>query len=295
MKSEFVVTREFVRGAARFSDLVYIISRSKTLITRSIAHTSLIGNDGGEWGDGVDTDWDSSAIAVARLPSEKAILVGQDGDVIAFAAGKSRREALTPTPVMIRNAKEIGGYVYACGMKRQVYKRAREKSWIEMSAPRADASEEFGFEAIDGYGEQDIYAAGWGGEIWHYDGGKWVNQSSPTNVILTAVCCAPNGVTYIAGQRGVLISGTKGSWRSVQWSDDEITADLWDLCWFGDRLYVATINGLFTLDGNDLVAVDFGDVEISTCFNLTTAEGVLWSIGRDEVASFDGATWRRYD
>ena len=180
---------------------------------------------------------------------------------------------------MIRHARQIGGYVYACGMKRQVYKRTGEDVWLEMSAPRAGASESFGFEAIDGYTEKEIYAAGWGGEIWQYNGKKWVDRSGPTNVILTAVCCAPNGVTYIAGQRGILLTGRNGSWSIVQWDDNEITADLWDLCWFQDRLYVATINALFTLDGNNLVEVDFGDAEIPTCYSLTTAEGVLWSIG----------------
>ncbi len=52
---------------------------------------------------------------------------------------------------------------------------------------------------------------------------------------------------------------------------------------------------LFTLEGNALVPVDFGEIGTPTCYNLTTAEGVLWSIGRDDVASFDGTTWRRYD
>src|SRR5262245_13931437 len=205
MKSQFTKAREFIRGAARLNDLLYVISKGKAPMAKGIAHTSLIAVDQGQWADGVDTDWDSTAIAVARLPTEKVVVVGDDGDVVTFVGGKSVSEELKPTPVVIRNAREIGGYVYACGMKRQVYKRTGEKRWIDMSAPPVGPTEKFGFEAIDGYSEDEIYAVGWGGEIWQYNGSKWANCKSPTNVILSAVCCAPDKTLYIAGQKGVLV------------------------------------------------------------------------------------------
>ena len=60
------VSREFVRGAARFSNLVYLISKGRSLLEQEIAHTSLIGVYNGLWVDAVDTIWDSTAVAVAR-------------------------------------------------------------------------------------------------------------------------------------------------------------------------------------------------------------------------------------
>jgi hypothetical protein len=40
-------------------------------------------------------------------------------------------------------------------------------------------------------------------------------------------------------------------------------------------------------------AVDFGDDTPSTCHRLTSAEGVLWSVGAEDLFSFDGTTWQR--
>ena len=286
-------TREFVRGAARFNDLVYVISKGRTLVAQEIAHTSLIAVDQGLWSDAVDTEWDASAVAIARGPDECVVLVGEDGDVVTYAAGSSSEEAIVPRPVMIRNAKDIAGRVYACGMKRQVFQRL-DGQWVDRSAPRANDLEKYGFEAIDGYARNEIYAVGWGGEIWQYDASGWVQRASPTNVILTAVCCAGDGVVYAAGQGGVMLRGRHDVWSLVQWQD-EVTADLWDLCWFQDRLYVATMSALYTLDQDTLVPVDFGGTGPATCYSLSMAEGVLWSVGRAHVASFDGTAWRTYD
>lgn len=294
MKSVFARARVFVRGAARYHDLVYILSKGKSLLEQDIAHASVICVDQGGWADAINTEWDTTAIAVAQSPSEKAVVVGEDGDVVTYVGGKSDREKITPDPVMIRNARCIGGHVFACGMKRQVYKRVDEGKWVDHSAPFPGGNVTAGFEAIDGYSDSEIYAVGWSGEIWEYDGSNWVDRGSPANLILSSVCCASNNVVYICGQQGVLIKGRRSAWEIVQWEDD-VSVDLWDLCWFQDKLYVATMSNLYTLDGNNLVEVDFGEIETPTCYNLTSAEGVLWSIGRDDVASFDGKKWQRYD
>jgi hypothetical protein len=293
-KSKFAKGREYVRGAASRRDYVYILSKGKVLLKDSIAHTSIIGLEKGSWVSVVDTDWDSTAIAIARSPAGKIVVIGEEGETIAYGAGKSADEAIKPTPVLIRNARTIEGEVYACGMKRQVYRRTGERTWNDVSAPFPKPKEEVGFEAIDGYSHKEIYAVGWKGEIWQYSGKKWTNRSSPTSLIMTAVCCAGDDVVYVAGQQGVMIRGRNDEWEAIEWEDD-VSDDLWDLCWFGDKLYVATMTGIYTLEGSTLEPVDLGDVEIATFYSLTTTDGVLWSIGRDDVASFDGTNWQRYD
>ena len=287
-------SREFIRGAARASDLVYILTKSKALQEQDVSHTSAIGIYKGNWVDGANTDWDSTAIAHAKLPSVRLVFIGEDGDVCTYVGGKSTTEIIDPAPIIIRNAKTVDGYVFACGMRRQVYKRVDEGKWVDISASFSNPGDKAGFEAIDGYSGNELYAVGWSGEIWQYDGSKWADRASPTNVILSSVCCAPNGVVYVAGQNGILIKGRHDSWEIVEW-DDDADVDIWDLCWFNDNLYVASINYLFTLQGNELVDVDFGEVELSSCYSLTEAEGVMWSIGNEDVLSFDGTTWQRYD
>ena len=294
MTNRMADSREFVRGAARYHDLVYVLSRGKALIAQDIAHTRLTSVYQGRWGDAATTDWDSTAIAVARKPSEKLVFVGQDGDVSTYVGGTSTAEVIKPAPKMIRNAKTVDGYVLASGMLRQVYKRVGEGEWRDISAPFPKAGEKVGFEAIDGYSGNELYAVGWNGEIWEYDGSNWSNRSSPTNVILTAVCCAGDGVVYVGGQQGVMIKGRHDSWEIIEW-EENVDVDIWDLYWFKENLYVATMRNLYTLERNQLVAVDFGELDVPSCYSLTQAEGVMWSIGKEDVLSFDGTTWRRYD
>lgn len=294
MRSKFASSREFVRGAARYHDLVYVLSRGIRLVEQEIAHTSAICVDQGDWADAVNTDWDSTAIAVAKKPTEKLVFVGEDGDVSTYVGGNSTTEKIDPDPIIIRNARTINGYVYACGMRRQVYKRVDEGKWIDISAPFSEPEEKAGFEAIDGYSEEEIYAVGWNGEIWEYDGSNWHDRTGPTNVILTAVCCAPDGFVYAAGRNGIIVKGRHETWEVIEW-DDITNVDLWDLCWFNDKLYVASIDNLFTLQGSELVDVDFGDVDLTSCYSLTACDGVMWSIGQVDVLSFDGKAWQRYD
>ncbi|HYP84232.1 hypothetical protein [Variovorax sp.] len=286
--------REFVRGAAYMGELVYVITKVKSLREQDIAHTSLVGVYKGAWGDAFNTTWDSTALAFARRAPEKAVLIGEDGEVATYGKGQRTDESIRPAPVMIRNARTIEGDVYACGAKRQVYRRTGEHQWLDISAPRAAQTEALGFEAIDGYGHDDIYAAGWAGEIWHYDGQAWRSCDSPTNVILTAVCCAGDGVVYAAGQGGVMVRGRGDAWETIAW-EDEVTIDMWDLCWFQDTLYVAGSTALFTLAQDRLVPVDMGGIGPVSCFSLSTAQGVLWSVGKANVVAFDGATWQRFD
>jgi len=274
--------------------LVYILSKSKKLLEQDIAHTSAVAVDRGNWEGAENTDWDSTAIAVAKKPIEKLVFLGEDGDVCTYVGGKSTKEEIKPAPVLIRNAKTVDGLVIACGMRRQVYRRDSERQWTDISAPFSKPEEEAGFEAIDGYSLKELYAVGWKGEIWQYNGTKWTNRTSPTNVILCAVCCAADKTVYIGGRDGILIKGRNNSWKIIEWQD-EVDVDIWDLCWFGGKLYVATISNLYTLNGNRLDEVDFGNIQVSSCYSLTEAQGVLWSIGSEDVISFDGTTWQRYD
>ncbi|SPB18051.1 hypothetical protein NOV72_05250 [Caballeronia novacaledonica] len=294
MTSRFSDTREFVRGVATRPDLVCLISKVKDLVRQEIAHSSGICVEQGAWTGMMNVAWDSTAIAFAHQPFRKVVIVGQDGDVATYAAGQKGVEKIDPDPVTIRNACTIDGYVYACGMKRQVYERSGENQWRDLSAPLASSGETAGFESIQGYSREEIYAAGWSGEIWEFDGARWFDRAQLTNLILTCICCAPNGEVFVGGQEGTLIRGRHDVWTLMNW-EDGFGADIWDVHWFGDCLYVATYSNLYTLDGTSLIPVDFGPVGQLSCFNLTSAGGTLWSIGHNDVASFDGTTWRRYD
>ncbi len=293
MSRKTLKSRVFTDGAARYCDLLYILSKDKSMMEEEIPHTSAIGVDMGKWVDCVNTNWNSTAIAVAKNPTEQLVIVGEDGEVCTYVGGSSKDEKALPNVSMIRRANAINGYAYACGMKRQVYKRTGENQWVDISAPFPKKNEKVGFESIDGFSEDEVYAVGWNGEIWQYDGFQWLNRGSLTNLILTSVCCASDGVVYIVGQQGLLIKGRYDVWEVVEW-DDEIGFNFWDLCFFKDKLYISSMTELYIYENGLLIDVDFTGIDVSSCYALTQAEDIMWSIGGENVLSFDGKIWQKY-
>src|SRR6266480_2763967 len=102
MSKKALKSRVYVDGVARFRDLIYVISKDKKLLEQEVSHSSVICVDAGEWLDADDARWDSTAIAIARVPKEKMVLVGEDGQVMTYVGGDSEKEQLKPQPRMIR-------------------------------------------------------------------------------------------------------------------------------------------------------------------------------------------------
>lgn len=240
-----------------------------------------------------DRNWTAVSVCVAKKPAEKMVAVGEEGDVFTYVGGKAVDEAMAPKPVALRGTGVIDGFAMACGMKRQVFRRSDENVWIPMHAPSPAPDENAGFEALCGFGANEVYAVGWNGEIWQWDSARWIHCKSPTNVILTGACCGAKGQVFICGQNGTLIQGRREAWERV--ALDPMTDDLSDVCWFKDRLYVASRATLFTYSENKLQPVDFGSDRPTTTGRLTEAEGTLWSIGSADIFSFDGTQWIRVD
>ncbi|GAA0358980.1 type IV secretion system immunity protein Tsi7 [Bowmanella denitrificans] len=293
MSDNFLDSRYLVQGAARYADLVYLISKARGLADDDVPHSSIIAMDRDKWADAFNTNWNATAIAISKKPSEKMVLIGEDGQVCSYVGGVRTDEKSLANAPMIRSASSIGGYVYACGMKRQVFKRVDENRWTDLSAPMPGKSERAGFEAISGYSEKEIYAVGWNGEIWKFDGSQWVNFDGLTNLILTSVCCADDGQVYVAGQQGTLLIGRNEQWQQVEFEDGE-NEDFWGLSYFQGRLYLSTMTNLYTLQDQRLIPVDLGDLNCSTFFALTHAEQVLWSVGSHDLLAYDGKQWRAY-
>ena len=283
----------YVAGAARFRYLVYLAIKDRGLVALEVEHSRFIAFQRGQLAHMGDRNWSTVAVCLAKKPTEKMIAVGEDGDVFTYVGGKATDEVIQPQPVVLRGMGVVEGFPVACGMKRQVYKRVGDNSWVAMHAPAPPPGENAGFEAVAGFSNQEIYAVGWNGEIWEWNGSQWLNRISPTNLILTGVCCAGDEEVYICGLHGTLLRRRHDLWDVIELVD--MTDDFWDLHWFNDRLYLATMTSLYTFTDGGFLPVDFGADRPGTCYRLTDAKGVLWSIGSDDVFSFDGTQWTRVD
>jgi hypothetical protein len=177
-------------------------------------------------------------------------------------------------------------------MGRQVYRREGAGRWTRQDdgvvLPKGGIKIG-GFNSIDGLREDDIYAVGFGGEIWRCVDAQWRPIDSPTNVILHCVRTVRKDLVYACGQKGVLLRGNGDLWE--QFAQTETTDDLWGMEWFNETLYLSSDKATYSVKNNgEFEVIDIR--EIKTRGHLHARDGVMWSFGRKNVAwTEDGVHW----
>lgn len=217
----------YVKGVVRYKDLAYVSLIGDEVAKKKHSQSILVEWDAGTWRgeDESSLEWDTVGAALALKPLEQALFLGEGGQVFCMGSGDMHGESVasvesSPTERgPMRGIRTIGERVYAVGMDRQVYRRDASCKWqaIDKGARPKDGSEEVvGFESIDGFDEQEIYAVGWDGEIWLYNGRTWKQKDSPTNMVLVDVCCGGDGQAYACGRVGTLVRGRANRWAMVE-------------------------------------------------------------------------------
>jgi hypothetical protein len=182
--------------------------------------------------------------------------------------------------------------IFSVGTARQVYRKASVDSWERCDQScksknkweRASSS----FLDIDGYSLDEVYAVGWDGEIWMFDGASWKRMNSPVKLALHSVCCAPDGTVYACGQSGALLRGRRSDWTVMgRCGPDE---GLRSICCHEGRIYVSSTNIIYVLNGDTLAPC--ADAPIGSTGKLRSANGVLMSVGLKDVALFHSGGWR---
>jgi hypothetical protein len=254
--------------------------------------------------------WSSQAVdifavslCVVSYPERHVLTLGNEGTVVRWGApaGFTQEpiDASDQGPQARGNAREIstiGKHAYAVGMGRWVYRCDGQANWARIDhGIRADfaAEPDAGLNAIDGFDEGEIYAVGWNGEIWGYDAQKWSRYDSPTNLALQKVVCGSDGVVYAVGQRGLIVRGRGSQWDVVE--HDVTIEDFWGAAWFQGKLYIASANGLYALDGDTVSEVNTGKqtkTRADCFYRLSAAEDCIWSAGEKLLLrSSDGVVW----
>lgn len=295
----------YVSGAVRYKDLAYLARIADEIEDSGADHYFPTIWDNGVWG--IDKahdkfDWSAVSVCVCKKPIEQGVFLGAWGDVYFFGSGDVHVELINcddGSPKIhgpMRQIRSIEGKAYAVGMARQVYRRDGVNIWTSINQgaqPTPEIKPIVGFDTVDGFSKKEIYAAGRNGEIWNYNGTIWKQMDSPTNRHLTNMCCAGNELIYICGQGGVLIEGRNDQWRLITATDFQ--KDLWGLAWFENKLYVSSRELIYYLKDDKLKPVDMADDIPATCYHLSAADGVMWSIGPKDIMAFDGKKWTRID
>ncbi len=286
----------FATGCVINKDLVVIASEIDK-IAQTKPHTQVLRYNKGEWSNFI-VDWPIVSMCLIMQDGLNLLSLGPDGRIhIANKDGFSEEfidqsENGPKFAGTLSQIKQIDGRVYAVGMARQVYRREGPGNWsaIDKSIrqPR-DEDEIKGVLSIDGSGQDNLYAVGYGGEIYQFNGDKWLFLDIPTNVDLHYVKCIQPDLVYVAGQNGIILRGAGQKWQIV---DQEVTdEDLWSIEYFNQEVFFASDSKLFKLSDNHFVEQDIGLSGPATCGHLDKQDGVLWSFGTKFLSFFDGKTW----
>ena len=193
----------------------------------------------------------------------------------------------------VKQIRQIGKRLYVCGDQGQVLRR-EDSGWVHFDDGLLDrdiSASALCLNSIDGSSEEDIYVVADHGRIFHFDGSLWTELDSPTDQHLERVRCVNPNEVYICGKNGTFFKGsTKGF---EDFSVRGLKDYFWGLEYFEDKVYLATLTGLFVFDGMSVESLTTGLEPEIAGYRLAARDGVLWSFGMDDLAWLDGKVWNR--
>lgn len=254
---------------------------------------------GDQWGWTNLLHWSLVRGGAAHLPDNQFVGVDLDGHVFVTGSGVSEQEQDVPRAAAggpdrggIRKLKTIGGYLYACGGGRSVDKRLGKNHWASLTQalpPYPDIGRG-GFQDIDGFSEDELYAVGGKADVWHYNGQRWEQLDVPTNTWVEAVCCAGDGSVYIAALEGMILKGRGDQWKVIDRGG--VLTGLRDMVWYEERVWCSNDYGLWTIHEDRLERAKL-PTEIAVCAgHLYVGDGVLLTAGLGGAAFKEDGQWR---
>lgn len=283
-------------AVVRLPDVGYIIACDPQKEEKDIPHAITFRWNAGAFTQG-DRNYNAHTACIVESPEAGLVDASERGYYSITTRGgmtsgdileSGGSPPLAPRTGGIRSVSQVGTQAYAVGYGGMVYRLDGVRTWKRIDDGLPDHLK---LETIHGFDASDLYAVGLHGEVWQFNGTGWTKRELPTNGNLNAVKCAGNGVVYIGGYGGILVRGRGEIWDVV---DHQETEDhIWDIEWFEGELYLSTMHGVYRLVGEELVPVDFGKNRPRSCYQLSSAKGVMWSNGEYDIMSFDGRRWSR--
>lgn len=236
----------------------------------------------------------SAAGSVYVLGSGEA---GLEEDLQAYLSKKLRDSNPPDSAYLLRSSvvrlRTIGGRVYACGGNRTVIDRVGKDVWnYHLSLPmKTDNPDAYGFQDIDGFSPEDMYAVGGKGDVWHFDGQQWKQLPFPSEMTLSSVCCAPDGTVYIGAESGTVFKGRADQWAMLALG--YLARPFKDMVWHRGAVWCTNADGLWTITDGELKYADAAP-EVSSCSgHLSVGDGVMLLAGEFGAALHDGQRWQR--
>lgn len=285
----------YLKGYSGRKGLIGILARP-TDFPPGIESTFFYTHIGDEWGV---EKFDFDLVSIAYVESTRSWwLAGKRGEIVEVGDDTTIHKIPTADTGSgqkygyLADIRVIGSQLFVCGYRRQVYVRDG-KRWRLISKEILDDRKKgpwIGFESIDGYGPEDLYAVGDEGEIWHYNGQKWDSCESPTNANLSCVRRIGSDL-WACGDQGSVLKLVDGAWAMV-YDGQTPSYSWWSIEGYADKVFLSGDSFLGVVDGDKIS-------EVRTPCRPTTGslhakDGILWSVGERHIFSFDGAKWAEH-
>ncbi|EOX8481115.1 WD40/YVTN/BNR-like repeat-containing protein [Salmonella enterica subsp. indica] len=268
--------------------------------------------DGKRVKKGTINGWNRVYCSASIFPSNSFVYIDAEGDIYAILSGGNKREKRIsdsfinksevpdyqnngPGYFGIYRAKMIFGYVWVCGPRGNAARRVGEEQWEYKGHPFPDTQDidaltNQDFQDIDGFSENDMYAVGGQGMVWHYDGHSWKQIVFPTNMYLYSVCCGEDGEVYIGAQSGAVFKGRGNRWTQI--ISEGLANPFNDMVWFQDRVWVTSDHGIWTIK-DDIIEQPLIPDEVMACAgSMSVGDGVLLVAGEGGAAFHNGVLWQ---
>lgn len=286
----------FNDGCVKAREHVYIAGKLHSLDPRKYDFSRMTYYKNGQWGKR-DFEWNVASVYYS-LSNDTFYTLAIDGDVGISSKGVLNCEKISGAGISqglgaVKQIRAIGNFIYVCGDQGQVYKRD-ETGWKHMDKELLDkkiSATALDLNSIDGSSENNIYVVGFHGKIFHYDGKKWNAVQSPTTKHLERVRVVNENEVYICGNDGTLLKGNKNGFEDFSLNKAE--EHFWGIEYFQDKIYLASLNGLYVFDGKKITSLKTGLTPEIGGYRLDARDGALWSFGVDDLAFFDGNKWTR--
>lgn len=210
---------------------------------------------------------------------------------------------------MAKALKNIAGTVYAAGIFRSVFKRTGTEQWDNLTKKadhpnlfadldqlaarkRTPSAGDVGFNTIDGFAEDDLYAGGNAGDCWHYNGKHWRKVDLPLNSDISTITCAPDGKVYVACDIGPVVVGRDNQWKAITPGGEQI----YHSAWFDGRIYFSSRLGrIYTIEADELIEASFKSDMPSHMHHLikgiAACEECLVAYTNEQAYAYDGQVW----
>ena len=159
---------------------------------------------------------------------------------------------------MISKVVRVNQSLYALGSALRVYKRISKEQWQNnldtLPIPEfviADRNQTYNFHDLDGFSDDDMYAVGDMGSVYHFNGNMWNQVVFPTNVGLKTVTCAGDGQVYITDTNCSVWAGRDVNWKILVKKDKPLS--FFDSAFFDGRMWFTNDDGIWVLEDDQLV------------------------------------------